>query len=263
MSILETIVKKKLAEVQERRHSVPVNRLEKSKYFGRKTLSLSNAVSAIGSSGLITEFKRQSPSKGIIHPNADVEFITSWYVKAGAAALSVLTDESFFGGSNSDLLIAREHNRVPVLRKDFTIDEYQVIEAKAIGADAILLIAAILTLEQQIQLAELAHSLGLEVLLEIHSTDEPAAFESACIDLVGINNRNLNNFIVDINTSVALSDHIPGRFVKVSESGLKNPEDVIMLKKHGFKGFLIGENFMQHTNPGEACAAFIQELNRL
>ena len=263
MNILEKIVAQKKLEVAERWSQVPVKQLEQSVYFSAPTQSLKKSLQDKNKSVIITEFKRQSPSKGIIHAQATVETVTSGYVQAGASALSILTDSNFFGGSNADLLTARKLNFCPILRKDFTIDEYQLIEAKAIGADAILLIAAILQPKQIILLSDFAHSLGLEVLLEVHSHQEldPSFFSH--VDLIGVNNRDLKTFEVNTDLSKKLSSFIPSEIIKISESGISKPETIVELKKYGFEGFLIGENFMKESRPEVAAAEFITKLKSL
>jgi indole-3-glycerol phosphate synthase len=259
MNILDKIVAHKLKEVAGRKIHYPVDLLEQSMYFESETFSLKENICQADKSGIIAEFKRKSPSKGIINELADVKQLTMGYVQAGASALSVLTDSAFFGGSYNDLAEARKVNNCPILRKDFIIDEYQIIGAKSIGADAILLIAAILDKKQVKQLAAFAHSLKLEVLLEVHNEQELEVLNKD-IDLVGVNNRNLKDFSVDIDTSIKLSGLIPDEFVKVSESGISKPQTIIELKKHGFQGFLIGENFMKTDNPAKACKKFIDKL---
>ncbi len=265
MNILEKIVTRKKEEVAEAKLKNPVEKLEKTDFFQRDPISLVAHLTKKNSSGIIAEFKRKSPSKGIINAVADVAETTTGYARAGAAALSILTDEDFFGGANQNLIIGRQHNVCPILRKDFTIDEYQVIEAKSIGADAILLIAAILTPQQILQLGSLAKSLGLEVLLEVHNQQEIEEtiahnYVAESIDLVGVNNRNLKTFEVSIETSMRLSELIPDNFVKISESGISNPVSINQLKQYGYQGFLIGENFMKTDHPAKACQEFIQSL---
>jgi indole-3-glycerol phosphate synthase len=208
--------------------------------------------------GIITEFKRKSPSKGIINATADVVTVTSAYANYGASGLSVLTDEQFFGGSTNDLVRARV-NEIPILRKDFVIDEYQILEAKAMGADLILLIAACLTPAEVQSLAEFARSLQLEVLLELHAEEE---LEHICdaTELVGINNRNLKTFVVDIERSLNMATRIPAGKIKIAESGINDPANIRLFKEHGFKGFLIGENFMKTPDPGKAFHDFITQL---
>jgi indole-3-glycerol phosphate synthase len=184
-------------------------------------------------------------------------------MQAGASALSVLTDREFFGGSNDDLTIARKFNFCPILRKDFTVDEYQIIEAKSIGADAILLIAAVLSPFEIRQFAIQAKQLGLEVLLEVHSLEELKRSITDEIDLIGVNNRDLQSFNVSLDVSRDLAAHIPNSFVKVSESGIESPEAIVELKKFGYEGFLMGQNFMQHNRPEEAAKEFVRQLKRL
>src|SRR5215212_10130956 len=218
MNILDKIIARKKIEVGENRLNVPVQQLEKKEFFSRHVISLRKNLLDINSTGIIAEFKRQSPSRGVINGNADVVKVTRAYANNGAAALSVLTDHSFFGGSNADLENARI-NSIPILRKDFIIDEYQVIEAKAIGADVILLIAACLTPADVKRLASFAKTLDLEVLLEIHNEEELDHICDEC-DVVGVNNRDLKYFTVDINQSLELSEKIPADKVKISESGI-------------------------------------------
>lgn len=262
MTILDKIIAHKRHEVAEQQAKVPISDLEKSPLFERQCLSLSAALRRPDQAGIIAEHKRKSPSKGIINAKVTVEEVTTGYVRAGASALSVLTDEQFFGGRNEDLLIARRMNEVPILRKDFTISEYQILEAKAIGADAILLIAAVLTPAEVRQLSSFAHSLGLETLLEIHDHSELGHICDT-VDAVGVNNRNLADFTVDVRRSLELEPHISDEFVKVSESGLSDPATVLELRAAGFQGFLIGESFMKMERPGEACAEFIAGLMRV
>jgi len=262
MNILDKIVEHKHKEIAKRKIQYPIELLEQSIYFDSETFSLKEYIIREDKSGIIAEFKRKSPSKGLINELADVEQVTTGYVQAGVSALSVLTDSKFFGGSYNDLAEARKHNNCPILRKDFIIDEYQIIGAKSIGADAILLIAAILDKAQVKRLSEFAHSLQLEVLLEVHNKKELNVLNKN-IDLVGVNNRNLKDFSVDINTSIQLSGLISDEFVKVSESGISKPESILKLRKHGYQGFLIGENFMKTKTPGIACKNFIKKLTSL
>jgi indole-3-glycerol phosphate synthase len=257
MTILEQIIVNKKQEVEALKKQFTIADFEKREFFGRKVLSFKDFL--LNRSGVIAEFKRKSPSKGIINANADVAETTLAYNNAGASALSVLTDEQFFGGSNENLLKARRVNEIPVLRKDFIIDEFQIVEAKSIGADIILLIASNLEIEQNTRLAKFAKSLGLNVLLEVHNKEE-LKFINEFVDAVGVNNRNLNTFTVDVNTSLNLVKDIPNDFLKISESGIYKPETIKTLKSAGFQGFLIGENFMREANPGEACKKFIEEL---
>jgi len=200
---------------------------------------------------------------GIINSHVSIERISIGYMQAGASALSVLTDEMYFGGSNDDLLTARKFNFCPILRKDFIVDEYQIVEARSIGADAILLIVAAMKPEEIHKLASFARSLGLEVLMEVHSKDELDRNLQHEVDLIGVNNRNLKTFKTDLNTSIELSEGIPDQFVRVSESGISNPDSVIQLKKYGYRGFLIGGYFMEHSRPEQTCAEFIGSIKKL
>src|SRR5258707_4377771 len=260
MNILDQIIEHKKKEVAERQIIYPVKRLEQSVFFSRPTHSLKKSLLQKDKSGIITEFKRQSPSKGVINMDADVEQTTKGYIEAGASALSILTDKDFFGGSNTDLIKARSINECPILRKDFVVDEYQIIEAKSIGADVILLIAAALEPKRIKMLSTVARLLKLEVLLEVHSLEELQANLSSKIDLVGVNNRDLRTFEVNLDVSRGLSQHIPKEFVKISESGITFPEAVIELRKFGYEGFLMGENFMKHDRPEVAAKEFIDSL---
>ena len=260
MTILEEIIAYKKKEVSERAETHPIKLLEKSLYFQSECVSLKHYIQRDDKSGIIAEFKRKSPSKGMINEFADVEKISIGYMQAGASALSILTDSHFFGGKNEDLTIARKFNFCPILRKDFTVSEYQIIEAKSIGADAILLIAAVLTSEEIKQFTSLAHQLGLEVLLEVHTLEEIEKYIPE-IKLVGINNRNLKTFEVDFENSYKLVQQLPLDAVKIAESGISNPNNIVELKKHGFEGFLIGENFMKTASPALECKKFIEQIN--
>lgn len=262
MNILQNIAAFKEKEVEENRSLYPIKLLERSIYFKTRPVSLRTYLTEKNLSGIIAEFKRKSPSKGNINPYAPVGPTTLGYMQAGASALSVLTDKEFFGGSSADLTEARKYNYCPILRKDFIIDEYQVIEAKSIGADAILLIGAILSKEKVKQLAELAVSLEMEVLFEIHDEADIAKLIPS-IAHAGINNRNLENFTVDIDHALRLSEKLPKSVVKIAESGISRPEQVITFRSNGFNGFLIGEQFMKESRPGLACKKFIRQLNAL
>ncbi len=262
MNILTKIIKYKQTELAEKKELFPIKRLEKSIYFQTPTIALSNYLMREDKSGIIAEIKRKSPSKGMINEYVDIEKISIGYMQAGASALSILTDEYFFGGSSEYLSTARKYNYCPILRKDFIFDEYQIIEAKSIGADAILLIASVLTLQQTNQLASFAVSLGLEVLLEVHSKEEALTYPNEFIKLVGVNNRNLNDFRVSIQTSINLAKIIPADFIKVSESGINDPHNITQLKEYGYQGFLMGEYFMQSANPHLKCASFIKSLKK-
>ena len=262
-SILDKIIETKRREVIERKELFPTKLLEKELYFSGPVVSLSSYLKRQDLVGVIAEIKRRSPSKGIIREPISVEDISIGYMQARASALSVLTDKEYFGGSSADLKTARRCNYAPILRKDFIIDEYQVIEAKSIGADVILLIAAALTPKECQVLARQARSLGLEVLLEVHSKAELESHFSEEITIVGVNNRDLKTFNVSIDLSHKLIEEIPKGTVAISESGISKPEDLIELKKAGFKGFLIGETFMREGEPQEACARFISQAESL
>ena len=260
MNILETIIAKKRIEVAERKKSKSITELEQGPFFKNKVLDFKTYLSREDKTGIIAEFKRRSPSKGVINNTATVKEVTSAYSKYGASGLSVLTDEEFFGGSLNDLLEATV-NEVPILRKDFIIDEYQLVESKAYGAEVILLIAACLDKNEVKQLASSAKNIGLNVLLEIHNEGE---LEHICdeVDVVGVNNRDLKTFAVDIHRSIELSNKILDSKIKISESGIDDVSSIKLLRQHGFKGFLIGEKFMKEKDPGEAFKKFVAELNK-
>lgn len=261
-NILERIIQHKVLEVQSRKAHSPVSLLERSAYFERKPLSLSAFISRKDKSGIIAEFKRKSPSKGVINAAAQVEDVTAGYREAGASGLSVLTDSEFFGGSSEDLQKAREHNDIPILRKDFIVDEYQIVEAKSIGADVILLIAAALEPSVLRKFADVAHTLGMQVLLEVHNKEELLLNLNSGADLIGVNNRNLKTFELSLDVSRSLACIIPKEIIKVSESGIESPETILELRELGYEGFLMGQNFMQHARPGEACQEFIRQLKQ-
>lgn len=258
MNILDKIVAQKQQEVAERKAHVSVAELEKKKFFTSDGLSLKSFLADPARTGIIAEFKRKSPSKGIINDRVTVEEVTSAYAKNGASGISVLTDQEFFGGSLDDLLAATI-NDVPLLRKDFMIDEYQLIEAKAYGAEVILLIAACLTPVQVKTMAATAKRLGLEVLLEIHNEEELGHI-CETVDLVGVNNRNLKTFEVSIDTSLGLINKIPKEKPAVAESGISDVNTIVTLRQAGFSGFLIGENFMKQASPSVAFADFVNQL---
>lgn len=257
MNILDKIIEAKRIEVNARKESVSIQDLMKKPLFNAECFSFKDSLLNKNKTGIITEFKRQSPSKGVINNTADVRKVTADYAKYGASAISVLTDETFFGGTLKDLEIAREQ-QIPILRKDFIVDEYQVFESKAYGADVILLIAACLTPKEVNQLAIFAKNLNLNVLLEIHTESE---LEHICneVDVVGINNRNLKDFKVDIQHSIKLGDQISKNKIKIAESGIHNLETLNLLKAHGFQGFLMGEIFMKEEDPGAAFRDFIHK----
>jgi indole-3-glycerol phosphate synthase len=263
MNILEEIVAYKRKLVEEKKSLYPVKLLEQSVYYQTDAVSLKEYIRKPEKSGIIAEFKRQSPSKGPINPKASVEQVTIGYMQGGASGLSVLTDTKYFGGKNEDLTTARQFNYCPILRKDFIIDEYQIIEAKSIGADVILLIAASLTPDEIKKFGALAKSLSMEVLLEVHDKDELKRSVCDVVDLLGVNNRNLATFKTSVNVSKELASLIPDQFLKVSESGIDDPTVVNDLKSYGYEGFLIGEYFMRQANPGKACGRFADKLKSL
>lgn len=262
MTILDKITAQKAIEVAAAKAEISIQDLEKSEFFARKTNSLVASLSAENSTGIIAEHKRKSPSKGIINDSLSVEEVTQGYAQAGAAGLSVLTDTDFFGGNKEDLQKARIANpSTPILRKDFMIDEYQVYEAKAWGADVILLIAACLSPEQINSLSQKAHELGLEVLLEIHDQEELDRSPLKYVDIVGVNNRNLKNFAENnVNASLILAEKIPANVIKISESCISEPATINLLKSAGYRGFLIGETFMKDASPGTKLGEFIAKI---
>jgi indole-3-glycerol phosphate synthase len=259
MNILDKIVADKRKEVALKKTIITNNQLEKYYLFNRDCPSLSTALRQ-STSGIIAEHKRRSPSKSTINQNTNVGQVAIGYEKAGVCGMSILTDIKYFGGSLEDLSLARASVNMPLLRKEFIIDEFQIIEAKAHGADAILLIAAILTKSEIKSFSELAKSLGLDVLLEVHNDEELQKSIMPSLDMLGVNNRNLKTFEVSLETSKTLSNLIPDDFVKVSESGISSIEAIKDLKGYGYQGFLIGENFMKTDNPGKSASEFIKNL---
>jgi indole-3-glycerol phosphate synthase len=260
MNILDKIVIRKQEEVAIAKQKVSVKELESYPSFVRQPFIFKDFLLDNIRTGIIAEFKRQSPSKGVINASAIVQEVTAAYNLAGASALSVLTDSDFFGGKAEDLFAARSVNQIPILRKDFMIDEYQILEAKAWGADIILLIASILSPKEIEKLGTLAQSLGLSVLLEVHNLEELDRSICSNLDAIGVNNRNLGDFTVNIQTSFDLVDKIPNQFLKISESAIDNPLVINELKSAGYNGFLIGENFMKTDDPGKAMKDFVQKL---
>lgn len=262
MTILDKIINRKKEEVAERKLLISVKELEMRGYFAKTTNSLKTSLSNPASSGIIAEFKRKSPSKGIINANVTPEEVTRGYVQAGATCLSVLTDIDFFGGSDDDFLRARKANlSIPMIRKDFMIDEYQIIEAKAMGADVILLIAANLNPSSIKGLGKLTKELGMETLLEVHDEEELERSLCEYIDVVGVNNRNLKDFSEqNVNASLELANKIPTNCIKISESCISKVETIRLLKSVGYRGFLMGETFMKTENPANALADLIGQL---
>ncbi len=255
--ILADIIANKGKELAKAKKEIPVQEIL-ANAPKRHAISMHDALAA-SDSGIIAEFKRKSPSKGWIHPDAKIEGVAPLYQSGGASAMSVLTDANFFGGSLTDLEGARSLVQLPILRKDFIIDAYQLARAYAAGADAVLLIAAALSPKECGDFAQIAIELGLEPLLEIHSESE-LNYVTEDIKMVGVNNRNLGTFHTDVNNSLRIADKLPHDKLLISESGISHPHTVKRLREAGFRGFLIGENFMKHANPGEALAEFIQEL---
>ena len=259
MTILDKIIERKKQELEASKTKVSLQQLKDSEFFNRKTISLKNILKS--KSGIIAEFKRQSPSKGIINNQfSSLEVVTA-YEKFGASAVSILTDFDFFGGNFEDIISVRNHINIPILRKDFMIDSYQFYEAKAIGADVVLLIAACLSPTQVSEFTDLAQQLNLEVLLEIHSEEELNHINKN-VDFVGINNRNLKDFKVDLQHSINLKNQLPKDILSIAESGIYNEEDFRFLKEKGFDGFLMGEYFMKSDNPRNKFEEFVNNVSK-
>ena len=259
MKILDKIVEDKKIEINKLLSNSSISKLENSHLFSRKCISLKESIKN-NNSGIICEFKRRSPSNQNINYISSLSDVVSGYEEAGAAGLSILTNKKYFDGDTQDIIDIREISNLPILRKEFIISEYQVIEAKSIGSDAILLIASILSEEEVIGYSSLAKSIGLEVLLEIHSEDELYKISGDDIDIVGVNNRNLDTLEIDLNNSIELYGKIPSKFVKISESGISKVESILKLKEVGYNGFLIGEKFMKTNNPMESAYDFIKKI---
>ena len=258
MSILDKIVADKRSEVALKKQLLPPESLEQFGLANRPAVSLRQSLMQ-KQIGIIAEHKRRSPSRSVINQGCSVSQVVSGYEKAGAAGISVLTDGKYFGGSLEDLLLARASTDLPLLRKEFIIDPYQLLEARAFGADAILLIAAVLPKDELLSLSREAHALGLEVLLEVHSLQELENSVTAEADLIGVNNRNLKTFEVSLDTSRELIRHIPGEMGRVSESGLGTVGQLVELKELGYDGFLMGESFMKERDPGAALSALLNQ----
>ena len=261
MTILDRIIIDKIKEVELRKKAFPRAYWEQSPLFEREGFSLSQRLQD-SPSGIIAEHKRRSPSRNNINSSLSVHQVAQGYEKAGVCGMSVLTDQKYFGGSLEDLTAARAVCQLPLLRKEFIIDPYQLFEAKAHGADVILLIAAVMDREQIKQLAGTAQSLGLEVLLEVHTQGELQKALMPTLNMLGVNNRNLKTFEVSLDTSKALAEHIPDDFVKVSESGISSTTAIKSLQSYGYRGFLIGENFMKTESPGLSAEDFINALTQ-
>jgi len=257
-NILAKIVETKFGEVANRKEQISIAQLEAMPLFEKPCYSLKENLLDASKTGIIAEFKRQSPSKGVINGVAKVAEVTQAYALFGAAGVSVLTDGPYFGGSLQDLSIAIQHP-IPVLRKEFIIDEFQIIEAKAYGASVILLIAACLTPDQTKVLASVAKKLGMEVLLELHDETELGHIVEA-VDFVGINNRSLKSFEVNIEHSLKLKDQLPKGKLSIAESGIYDLATFNLLKKEGFDGFLMGEYFMKQENPAKAFEEFSKQI---
>ncbi len=259
MKILDKIVEDKKIEINKLLSNSSISKLENSHLFSKKCISLKESIKN-NNSGIICEFKRRSPSNQNINYISSLSDVVSGYEEAGAAGLSILTNKKYFDGDTQDIIDIRDISNLPILRKEFIISEYQVIEAKSIGSDAILLIASILSEEEILGYSSLAKSIGLEVLLEIHSEDELYKISGDDIDIVGVNNRNLDTLEIDLNNSIELYEKIPSKFVKVSESGISEVESILKLKEVGYNGFLIGEKFMKTNNPMESAYDFIKKI---
>lgn len=253
MNYLEKIIANKRIEVEQAKVATPL--VDIKAMIADAPAPKPFAESIRRRNGIIAEFKRQSPSKGLIHGNITPSQVVPHYEEAGVSAVSVLTDRVFFGGTTADVREASSVLGIPVLRKEFVVDPYQVYEARAIGASAILLIAAVLTRDEATELAALAQSLGLEVLMELHGEEE-FGYIVPGVTVAGINNRNLKTFEVDLNHSIKMAQMLPNELPKISESGIHTVDDMLMLRKGGFDGFLIGENFMREADPGKACIDF-------
>lgn len=259
MDILNKIADDKRREVALKKTVVPIRQLEKSALFESTPHSLTRMLTQ-QNAGIIAEHKRRSPSKAVINQNLSVESVIRGYTDAGASCISVLTDGQYFGGSLDDLLLARACTGLPLLRKEFIINEYQLLEARSYGADVVLLIAALLSRDEISSLSQTAQSLGLEVLLEVHDEGELHKALMPSLNLIGVNNRNLKNFRVSLDTSKELAALIPEEFIRVSESGISSVAAIRDLCEYGYQGFLVGEHFMKSEDPGQTAANFIKQL---
>jgi len=258
-NILNKIIKDKKIEVDNKKEVFSLSFIKNSPLYKRNTISLKSKIES-SKSGIIAEFKRRSPSKKNINSNLSIQTVSKGYEKSGACGMSILTDNKYFGGSLEDLIQARSNSNLPLLRKEFIIDKYQIFESKAFGADIILLIASILSNKQIIEFSSIAKSLGLEILIEVHNENEINKSTNPNIDFIGVNNRDLKTFNVSLDKSKMLSSKIPDNYLKISESGIKSIEDIKVLKSFGFKGFLIGENFMKSNSPDIELNNFIKNL---
>ena len=259
MKILDKIVRDKKLEVDKLSSNSSIKELESSRLFSRQCISLKDSILK-NTGGIICEFKRRSPSNNNINYKSNVSEVVKGYQKAGAAGLSILTNKQYFDGDIKDIIEIRDISSIPILRKEFIISEYQIIEAKSIGSDAILLIASILSKEEIKNYSSLAKNIGLEVLFEIHDAEELEKISGENIDIIGVNNRNLDTLEIDIQNSVDLYSKIPNSFVKISESGISKVESILKLREVGYQGFLIGENFMKTDDPFESAYNFIKKV---
>ena len=259
MKILDKIVRDKKLEVDKLSSNTSIKELESSRLFSRQCISLKDSILK-STGGIICEFKRRSPSNNNINYKSNVSEVVKGYQKAGAAGLSILTNKQYFDGDIKDIVEIRDISSIPILRKEFIISEYQIIEAKSIGSDAILLIASILSKEEIKNYSSLAKNIGLEVLFEIHNAEELEKISGENIDIIGVNNRNLDTLEIDIQNSVDLYNKIPNSFVKISESGISEVESILKLREVGYQGFLIGENFMRTDDPFVSAYNFIKEV---
>ena len=259
MKILDKIVRDKKLEVDKLSSNSSIKELESSSLFSRQCISLKDSILK-SSGGIICEFKRRSPSNNNINYKSNIYEVVKGYQKAGAAGLSILTNKQYFDGDIQDILEIRDIASIPILRKEFIVSEYQIIEAKSIGSDAILLIASILSEEEIKNYSSLAKDIGLEVLFEIHNAEELEKMSGDNIDIIGVNNRNLDTLEIDLQNSVNLYNKIPNSFVKISESGISKVESILKLREVGYQGFLIGENFMKTDDPFESAYNFIKEV---
>ncbi len=259
MHILDEIAQFKKELLVHKKEVVSLNELEARPLFSRPCFKLTEFL-CNSAFGVIAEHKRRSPSKPHLNFKTDVFKVARGYQEAGVSGMSVLTEQKYFGGSLEDLLLARASVEIPLLRKDFMIDEYQIIESKAHGADVILLIAACLTPEEVKSFSALAKELGMQSILEVHNQSELDNYICDTVDVIGVNNRNLKTFEVNLDTSYKLLERIPKEFLKISESGISSPQEIIKLKQAGFDGFLLGETFMKTDDPGIKAKEFIEEL---
>ena len=259
--ILSEIIAHKRKEVAQQKERLSFSELGKRLSSTKENIPFYSMKAALESSqsGIIAEFKRRSPSKGWLFQTADVSEVTTEYASAGASVLSVLTDEEYFGGTMADLPQATTGVKIPVMRKEFIVDEYQLFEAKLAGASAVLLIAAAITPEECKRFTEQANQLELEVLLELHDEGE-VDYIGPGNSLVGINNRNLGSFVTDLQKSFRMAELLPKEAVWISESGISDPGIVKELRQAGYRGFLIGEHFMKSGHPGQCLQEFIDSV---